>query len=321
MPRLLLHIGTEKTGSTAIQSFLHDQKDRLTESGVNFIRAGRRARAHNRVLQARRQGRLAEVMAAIVTEIRNLPGMTHVLSSEMYFGAGLAPDLAAQLPDDIRENTRVLAYIRRQDKFLEALYKQRVKNNKFRGSPNEFRRRKDNVARYSKVLDAYADAFGPENLIVRPFERRQFPGGNVNRDICNILGLANMPDSAFPGATGNVTLSYEVTRLIARIAAATDINTRDIIRHLSQTRPPDAICSNDCFSLRERRDILEDYAEENAYVLATYCPALPRLFDVTDLAPDAPDPLPSPDERLRRAHRAQDIVFQAIADLRVKHPA
>lgn len=37
-PRILLHIGTHKTGSTSIQQFLHQRRDRLAAHGVAFYR-------------------------------------------------------------------------------------------------------------------------------------------------------------------------------------------------------------------------------------------------------------------------------------------
>ena len=51
-PRLILHIGSQKTGTTSIQGFLKNKADALAVEGVNYISAGRTNIAHNSVLQA-----------------------------------------------------------------------------------------------------------------------------------------------------------------------------------------------------------------------------------------------------------------------------
>ena len=84
MTRLVIHIGSEKTGSTAIQAFLFRNHQTLHKHGVNYLRKGRRAHAHNRILQARRSETLSEIMSEIVEEIQSKPDHTHVLPSELY---------------------------------------------------------------------------------------------------------------------------------------------------------------------------------------------------------------------------------------------
>lgn len=315
MPRLLVHIGSPKTGSTAIQYFLQQNADALRAQGVNFVRAGRRANAHNALLQARRAGDICTVLREVTDEIHAEPDALHILSSEMYFGAGFAADLAAALPDDIRAGTQILAYLRRQDKFLEAMYKQRVKTNRFQGDALEFADARRGNGGYTRILKPYADAFGPDSLIVRPFERAHFPQGNIVLDVARITGITGLGNLFVPGSLDNLTLSYEITRLLALMGRGTGINVKDVIRHLSHSRPPDAARSNDCFSKDERQQILAHYADINEELRATYTPDLKTFFDETDLADDALAPRPDADERLARTERAQEIIFAALAEM------
>jgi len=101
MPKLFIHIGSPKTGSTAIQYFLAQNLEALDAQGVNFVRQGRKRDAHNLILQARRAGDIGKVMQKVVREIQSRPDDTHVLTSEMYFGAGVGADLAAALGIDV----------------------------------------------------------------------------------------------------------------------------------------------------------------------------------------------------------------------------
>jgi hypothetical protein len=316
MPKLFIHIGSPKTGSTAIQYFLAQNLEALDAQGVNFVRQGRKRDAHNLILQARRAGDIGKDMQKVVREIQSRPNDTHVLTSEMYFGAGVGADLAAALPDDLRAKTRILVYLRRQDRFLEALYKQRVKTGRYHGTAQDFAQAKLGNGNYERTLAPYAEAFGADNIIVRPFERPHFPQGNVVHDAAAIFGVTGLDDLFVPGSIDNLTLSVEITRLLAHVARATDVNIKDVIRHLSHEPPADAARSNDCFALEERREIMGHFTDLNEAVRKTYCPDLASLFDESDLAADAPETLPDPHERLHRMERAQQIVFDAIAQMR-----
>ena len=316
MPGLLIHIGTPKTGSTAIQYFLDQNRECLRAMGINYLRSGRRNNAHNRLIQARRSGDMKSAMSKVIKEIQADPEMTHILSSEMFSTAGMAADFATTLPDDIRQQTRILAYLRRQDKYLEAVYKQRLKTNRSDGTAHQFYMGQRNKVDYIQMLAPWTDAFGQDNIIVRPFERSQFPEGNIVADVANLLGLDGIKGFAVRERSDNVTFSIEVTRLLSLIRRTTDINTKTVIRHLSVTRPPEAIRSNDCFTKAERLDIMTRYEAANDTLRKTYCADLPMLFDQSDLAPDAPDPFPDPQDRLDRFEHAQEIVFQAIGEIR-----
>ena len=87
-----------------------------------------------------------------LSEIRSHPDDTHVMTSEMYCGAGVAQDLADALPDDLQAETRILVYLRRQDSFLEALYKQRVKTGRYDGEAFEFAQSKLGNGNYLRAL-------------------------------------------------------------------------------------------------------------------------------------------------------------------------
>lgn len=320
MPRLFLHIGTPKTGSTAIQYFLARNFEALRAQGVNFVREGRKREAHNLVLQARRAGDIGAVMDKVVAEIESRPDHTHILTSEMYFGAGAAQDLADAFPDALRRETRVLVYLRRQDGFLEALYKQRVKTGRYHGDAMEFARAKLGNGHYLRTLAPYAEAFGQDRILVRPFERRRFRDGNIVCDAADLFGVTGMQDLFVPGSVDNLTLSHEITRLLARLGKATDVNIKDVIRHLSHDPPQGAARSGDCFSLAERREIMAGFEAVNEDLRRTYRPDLDDLFSMDDLAPGAPDTALDAAERLHRLERAQEIVFTALDEMRARAP-
>lgn len=316
MAQLLIHIGTPKTGSTAIQSVLRTNAERLDKAGVNYIRAGRRSQAHNLVLQARRAGTMGRVMDRILAEIATKPEHMHVLTSELYFRSGAAQDIADHLPEKLRARTRILVYLRRQDRFIEALYKQRLKTGRTAAGAAEFAQNKIGNGSYGRMLAAFANAFGAQALIVRPFERQHFPQGNVAFDAVGHMGIDDPSVLTLPSQDVNLTLSLEVSQLLGRLARTTDVNVQEVIRHISRDPPEGAARSGDCFSIDDRRAIMAQFAEGNEALRQTYCPDLLHLFDLSDLAQDIPDATPDPAERLARLEQAQQIVFGALEQMR-----
>ncbi|MEP1202107.1 hypothetical protein [Tateyamaria sp.] len=49
MPKLIIHIGSQKTGSTSIQTFLTQNPDKMAKAGLTYVNAGRGPAAHNKL--------------------------------------------------------------------------------------------------------------------------------------------------------------------------------------------------------------------------------------------------------------------------------
>lgn len=312
MPRLIIHIGSQKTGSTSIQTFLTQNPEKLRAAGLCYVKAGRGPASHNRIAVKYMTTNFPAIMEKLVAEVRSAPEMTHIVSSEMLFTPRLARSLAEHLPSDLIADTRIIGYIRRQDKFLEAMFKQVVKTGRFTGSPAEYMTKRDAALNYSKVLDAYAAEFGPHNIDIIPYEPARFAMKNVILDIARRLGLTGISPDDLPQSFSNITLSREISEILGLIARSTDINIAELIRVIIRNRPEGAFHSGDSYSLAERKAIVDRYAEDNEQIRATYCPDLAALFDTSDLAADLDAADLPPAERLHRLRQAQLAVFQAI---------
>ncbi|CUH50785.1 hypothetical protein [Shimia marina] len=309
---IFIHIGTQKTGSTSIQAFLWGKHKELHANGVHYVKAGRKRAAHNHLAIVERNGDVAPLMDNLVAEIEAHPDHTHVISSEMFFRSSVSEMLAQYLPTEMKHRVRLIAYLRRQDKFLESMFKQALKNGRFRGTPQAYWAKRGNAVRYSEVLDRFASDFGKEALIVRPFERGAFPEGDIVKDFAQHIGvdadMTNMPDQA----PSNLTLSHEVSHLLGMLNRTTDVNTRVLIREISRHNTRGAVRSSDCYLPSERREIMQTCADDNAYVHQTYCPELPQLFDFSDLADDVADVPATDAERLQHLQEGIYAVLRAI---------
>ncbi|MDC0736662.1 hypothetical protein N6L24_00075 [Cognatishimia sp. SS12] len=312
MTQVIIHIGTQKTGSTAIQSALFSNAEALEPLGYHFVKAGRRRAAHNHIAVSSRGPEIGALLDEVVAEIDAAPDKIHILSSEMFFRTSIAETLAAAFPDRLKDNIKFIAYVRRQDKFLEAMYKQLLKNGRFRGTPAEFVEKKQHSAAYTQVLDVFARHFGQAALSVKPFERRLFDGGDVVRDFLKELGVPEAASASWSYAHSNVTLSREASQILGQMSRNTDINTRQLIRFLARKRPEGAVRTGDCFQPSERRALMRLYREDNAQLKSKYCPQFDPMFDESDIAPGVPDEAPSREETAARREAALRAVMRAL---------
>ncbi len=315
-PRLILHIGSQKTGTTTIQGFLKTQSKELSQAGLHFIQAGRTNIAHNSVLQRSKQGEGGLVAEEMLSEIQSQSeNSCSVISSEMFFRKSVAGFFKTHFPPELRARTLVLVYLRRQDKYAEAMYKQRVKNGRYNGQPTEYLA---NVVKlnYDKILQEYADVFGHQNIVVRPFERSLLPKGDVLQDFAQHAGLPEALVENYTASSANATLSRQVTEQLGALRrAGTSVNTRDIIRHIMRHQPVGAIQSGDCFDLKSRRALLARYATENELIRSAFCPDLPALFNMADLFDNTSYPMQSAAEIDQKTQQATEAINAAINTL------
>jgi hypothetical protein len=292
---LILHIGAPKTGTTALQSFLHSNEAVLREKGLNYMQAARTHIAHNPLPQAVPAGNEAPLIKAIIDEYQAAPDQTHIISSEIMFRVLVAQKLQDTLPDVLRENTKVICYLRRQDDHAEVMYKQRVKNGWLGDADRaSYLNSIINRLNYSPLLGAYANIFGPQNILVRPFERNNLLNGDVIDDFLALIGhndLATLPRTE---DAMNSSLSAELSEMIGAIAGMDGVNTRELIRALLSRDPEGIIQKRDVFDAKTRAWLVHKFAADNEIVRQTYCPERITLFpapeDATTTARAGLDP-------------------------------
>jgi hypothetical protein len=182
---LVIHIGTHKTGTSAIQSFIRNRAEKLEAKGIHYVNAARTAgNAHHELSWGLRGRRGADLSAwsEVRRELAESRFATNVISTEAFWFTDPAA-IKEQLGDAARD-VRIVMYLRRQDKYLQSLYKQTVSG----GRKTSFPEWRDNFlfrGEYLSVVRQWADAFGKESLVIRPYER----GGKTIDAVVDFLGL------------------------------------------------------------------------------------------------------------------------------------
>ncbi|PLW81651.1 hypothetical protein CWI75_14380 [Kineobactrum sediminis] len=209
MATVYLHIGSPKTATSSLQAVFARHKRKLGSRGVLYPRECRHGDAHHilvaDLIGKHQSGHLPDfwygdfprgkAWARLQTELEAKAGKFDkvVLSSELFFGQSVG--LEAML-GDIRQalaghTVKIVVYLRRQDQLYASFYNQDVKGARqwsrsayeFYGTHQIFRHS------YSRLMEFWSSAFGVENIIIRPYERAQWVGGDIVQDFCATIGI------------------------------------------------------------------------------------------------------------------------------------
>ncbi|WP_298261989.1 hypothetical protein [uncultured Litoreibacter sp.] len=321
MGQIWLHIGSPKTGTTSLQNFLNDNATTLRETGrLNFMTTGRAHIAHNQLAAAARTGNATILMEEMLREADATPDVTQVASSEMLFNLHTARKLSGAAPEEFKQRTKVICYIRRQDSYLEALYKQLLKNSRIPPDRQAFLDDAKRRLHYLNTFNTYAEMFGEENIVVRPFGPKYLVDGDVVRDFAHYLEMPITRDLRVVEGFSNKTFSAEMSELLSLMGERTDFNTREVIRELIALNHPGTIKSRDVFSRSERMGLMTQVSRENRRLVKRFMPDCKEFFETQDLEGD--DNAQSIEDQLRGqlADRsaATDALMTAMGTLQAR---
>jgi hypothetical protein len=136
MTRVVLHVGPPKTGSTAIQSFLFEQRPKLKRLGILYPRSGLKNQdefgaRHKRLTH--NPPRKAEHWSRAIEEIKGSNCDMAIISCEGFWQhEDHIPEIAARLsPFDVT----VIAVLRRQDRLLASRFTHLVRHENYTETP------------------------------------------------------------------------------------------------------------------------------------------------------------------------------------------
>lgn len=213
MTRAILHIGTEKTGTTALQSYLATHRDALAQRGFRYSRVAGKTNHLRLYLYASegvghaktmidRIGRNsdkeeleANFFKSLENEVYEYNDKIFVFSNEHCRGrlsrAQIVRlyDLLSGLFDEIK----VLVYIRRQDELAVSHYSTALKAGHTRENVIPDTDVKDYFYDYWRFLHRWESIFGEDMLGVRLFEKGALQGDSVVTDFCEATGIPRFP--------------------------------------------------------------------------------------------------------------------------------
>ena len=213
MKHIYFHIGMPKTGTTAIQFFLLNNKTKLEELGVGFYTpetGGTREKTANAyylfehfLCETRnlKTDRRSEAYSKYCRGLREYAkGYNQlILSEEQFWKEGLkSKGIWKFVYDAIHEIIdeecviHPVVYLRRQDDWICSMWKQTIQSMPFNTwTIDELieEEKSFDFCNYNERLKEIEDVFGSDTIIVRVYDRKQFKGGNIFVDFLESVGV------------------------------------------------------------------------------------------------------------------------------------
>ncbi|WP_318472315.1 hypothetical protein [Photobacterium leiognathi] len=223
---LYIHIGTGKTGTSALQKFLVFNENILYENhDIKYLITGRDQNKHRALdLNARRHdtdglSKVKKLLIEVNKEILESKATRFLISDEDFPGLTKNEIQLYREMIDSRINIKVIIYLRRQDEYLESWYLQLVKTGQYNLDINSLKERllKKEVFEYSQILERWESVFGVNNLIIRIYQKTRFIDNDLFDDFMGIFNI-NSNKIKKESKIVNSSLTRDKALLIKKIA-------------------------------------------------------------------------------------------------------
>jgi len=210
MSTIYVHIGFEKTGSTAIQDFLDNNRDVLYHGHnlvhldclsnndhiklIGLINPANSEKIYQRLKLNSAQQRqnfkdafsmkLQKQISNAISSNKNIVISSEHLSS--YLNSEIEIETFSELLTIFKKPIKVIAYIRRQDKFILSRYSTWIKNggkNDLKVSPN------NKILQYATKLKMWGKVFGNSNLVAKEYNRAKIKDNNIVSDFLHTIDI------------------------------------------------------------------------------------------------------------------------------------
>ena len=233
--RLILHIGTHKTGTTTIQHLCWRNRAELLNNGWLYpvngrpkydFRPGHHLLSFS-VLQKPIEQRpnwaqkitsinVNEEWSKLMEELSTYPDKNVILSSEAIGSCN--KESIKLIKDYMRDfDVTIVIYLRNQLDFLLSSYKQRVKKSGYIQNFNEFIKERIKSKHHLKMIDRWAAIFGKECINIRLYDKVIASSG-LMQDFFNIMELSGSIIQGMPlNDRQNVSPNDNTTILIRKL--------------------------------------------------------------------------------------------------------
>lgn len=315
---LYVHIGMAKTGTTALQYFLWENRQVLEKKGfcypsmrdayadvatVNETRNGHFLVNDTWINNSMQHDELDAMMyrAGMDEVVRLFERYDNVILSDEGIWVATYKRRAAlweELKADAARygfEVKIIVYLRRQDQYIASVYKQKLKQRTSYSNRETWEEYVSHIPKtrqldYFKKLESIRQVLGRERMIVCKYDSGSFYGGSLFADFLWRLGLEYTDEYGVTQQEANKSLlgnTAEMKRIINEIG---DFDRDDdrLIRNIlyDDSEISKTQVAAEVFSKQEAEDFLRKYEQSNMQVAQTYFDDGMPLFDNT--VPDIP---------------------------------
>lgn len=282
--KLIIHIGTPKTGTTALQQFLHANRGPLATCGFHYATPPHGLQHSTFVANSLNVGESRSVHAFLAkhTEIaRRNRAHTLLISAENFYAMSvlasmprkevcanaverdhaLIETLESLMPEGIAA-VQIVCYFRRPDRYAESLYSQHVKRGiTFDGIFDEFLPIIKPSLLYNTYMGLWSDVFDEKNCFVRLYESVR---GDIVADfLLNVMNVNDIGQFSYIHGQANERIGRDLLEFKRIINKTARFNERDIERAIlrlidekMELRRTEPDCYQDFLSPYERAELL-----------------------------------------------------------------
>lgn len=280
-PRLHLHIGLNKTGTTYLQAFLQENQVELQAHGFELAPLDNGKGAHHalyRLLESEGPRRFRDVLKTR----SSAPDV--ILSCETLCAYLMDPDRAVALSESLKQDfdLRLYIWLRRQDRWVESLTVEAAK----RRARGDHHRHDPALFDFQNRVETLVSAFGEDHVFIRIYR------DDLKTDIFDeFLSLVGAPTAGMRRAQPqNVSPSRRQTLFLAGLPKMEGSTARFVMDTLISTKSIHDDGQRFLLSPEERRAALEPHIEGNHRIAERYDPTATEWF--ASLPPEEPDWFP-----------------------------
>lgn len=332
--KLILHIGTEKTGTTSIQDYLHINRRKLQEYGYYFIRSA--GLKNNRAIPSycmkedhyddffeergidskeKKEKFKKEFLSNFQEEISSIPSSVHtvIISSEHFHSRTSSLEEIQNVfsfLSDYFSQIKIICYLREQSAMCESSYSTGVKGGasiKF----SEFIKtcHPDNIYyNHYKMLSNWEKVFGLDTLCVSLFNQNEFLNMDLLDDFTSkidikLIGKLNK-NVSYKNESITPTGQF-IGRIINKACASNpEIDSGPGFRGVFVKK----ICQEFCgkgeqIPLENKKEIYNAFYESNEAVRKKFFPSKRVLFN---------SPLEEKKEEINITHEVEDFLVEIL---------
>lgn len=270
---IILHIGTHKTGTTALQSQLQTLKTDLKQHKVIYPETGTQGAGHHQWPWALRDNKDAEFERMVSDLKSSYTNENHyILSSEEWSFLNQEKIEKIGRAFDFCE-VKIVCYLRSRSDFLISEFKQHVSmpSQRYNGSLLSFLFEKKMLSRmnYAVMLSKWGNVFQTKNIYAGIYNKKAFVNNDILYDFFDLSGIyLNIEDSS-PSKKENVSLSNEASAVLSKLNAI-DMTDNQHITVLSLLRNLKSENEYKLLNEREWKALNEHYRYDDARLLEKF---------------------------------------------------
>lgn len=256
---LYMHVGMWKTGTTAIQKFLHENRKVLKSFGILYPEIGIIGVAHHHFgwsFGSGREWEMRPVDFSIWSDLNNLADLDCkkiIISSETLFTVICQPNNLKKIKNTLNKfELYLVIYLRPQDEMIESGYSQLVAAGRIVPDIDEWIKQQN--LNYYDILRQIFKVIPKENMVVKIYSFKKFKDKSLIEDFLNAVD--EKWDNNY--ITSSVLMNPGLGKIAVDIAKITNIlsddnKKKEIFNHYIQK-----IISKNSYYFEVKRNILSN---------------------------------------------------------------